>query len=155
MKILSSLSNSVAYIILCFVCTVPFIFPIAIFYPDAFNGEKSSYKNHLNNSLTFLASNQVAAMCGVFLATYILLKVKRRSFSYNKLTIDLKSLMKGFLFGTAFFAVIILVMQVTGAVYFSYSTIQPRISFAFFLYLMVAISEEIMIRGYILNNLRG
>jgi uncharacterized protein len=151
MKIFRSLSNAVTYFILCFICTIPFILLIAIFYPDAFDGKRSSYEKHLNESLTFVASNQTASMLGVFLATYILLKIEKRSITDIKLKIDLKSITKGFVFGIIFFGVIILVMQVTGVVYFTYSTIPSKLIFSFFLYLIVAISEEIMIRGYILN----
>jgi uncharacterized protein len=153
-KTLSNWLNILLYFIFFFVCTFLFFIPIFIYFPDLFKETSDNFTNYYDNNLFFQFTNQLATLCGTLLATFLILKVEKKHFSDGKLTIDLVGGLKGFLIGVVIFLTVILVMQVTGAVHFSYTGISVKIIFSLFLYLLVAVGEEIMIRGYILNNLR-
>lgn len=137
------------------ICSIPFFIPVVVIFPNLFEGNQENVAQYLQGYSISLGAIQVASLCGILLATNLIIKKTEQSnFKHFRLTIDLKGLSMGFLFGTAFFFVIILLMQLTGVVKFSYSTFSTKIIFGFALYLVVAIGEEIMVRGYILNCLR-
>ena len=125
MKEKHSLLNIPLYFFLCIICSVPFFIPVFVVFPNLFEGSKSDFVHHLQDNLIFLGANQVASLCGILLATYlIILKIEKSDFYHYKLTIDFKEILKGFLFGTAFFVIIIIGMQLTGVVKFSYRYIR-------------------------------
>jgi uncharacterized protein len=155
MEIQSNWMRLLFYFFLWIACSIIFYIPIFYFFPSFFSGPKAEYDLLLESNWMFLMGTQIATVLGALLAIYLMVnKIENRRLSDINLTININSLLKGFLIGTSLIAVFVLVMQVTGLASFSYSGISSKIVLGFFLYSTVAIGEEVVVRGYILNNLR-
>lgn len=128
--------------------------PVLIFYHNAFT-TKSEYVVYYENDLMFNSLLRLTSIISVFLTTYIVIvKIERKALKTFSLTIDSSAIAKGFFLGLLLFTSFIIVTIATHSVKFSYSQITWRHGFEFFLYLAVAVSEEVVVRGYVLNNMR-
>lgn len=154
MKTYNNWSRLFFFFIVWIVCSIVFYLPLIIFYPDLFIGTKREYSTHIGDNLILQIVNQIVSVCGVFAAIYFIIKViEAKDFSQNKLTIKIVDLLKGFFIGFVFFITVALVMQFTGVVHFTFIGITSKITLNLLLFLLVATGEEVVVRGYILNNL--
>ncbi len=128
-----------------FVCFLPLL----IFYPQIIDDS-----NSIRNDLDYLFVSQVATLAGVVLGTYWMIrKIEFRSLRSYRLKIDFKSLSEGFLLGILVMAITAFALSQFNLVNFTYAGFSSRLAISFFLYLLVAVIEEVMFRGYILTNL--
>ncbi|MBY0436292.1 MAG: CPBP family intramembrane metalloprotease [Cyclobacteriaceae bacterium] len=154
MQIQNNWLRLLVYFLFWIFCSVLLYMPVLIFSPNLPSGLGTDL-SLLRSNLVYLGATQIAAVLSVFFSTYLMVsKIENRRFTDIKLTLDITNLLKGFLLSTLIILTFCLIMQIIGAAYFSYSAISPKIIFSFFLFSIVAIGEEIMVRGYILNNLR-
>jgi uncharacterized protein len=155
MKIKSNWVRLLLYFIFWIGCCILFFIPIFIYFPASYSGSRNDYTWLLENSLTFLIGTQIATVLGALLAIYLMVnKIEKRRFSDINLTLNRNGILRGFLLGASIIISFVLIMQITGLAHFYYSTISSKIALGFFLYSIVAVGEEIVVRGYILNNLR-
>lgn len=141
------------YLIIWFVCEVIAFIPLFILYPNSLKGD--GFQTLMDSNLLFVGLTQLSAVTGAAVATYIMIKrIEKRTLSEFNLTINLNAILTGFILGTFLMILFVLSMLLINSVEFSYSGISWNFVFSIFLFLVVSVSEEVVVRGYILNNLR-
>jgi uncharacterized protein len=142
----------VLYLVLCivsiFVCSIPVV---ALFWDfiQEHNGDV------LGSNLAYMFAIQLAMTLGIVGASWLMIKeIEYRNFSFYRLTFVGKSLIQGFAIGVIIMLLFSLLVEVLGIIEFNYVGLSTRLLISFFLYLLVAVAEEVLVRGYILTNLQ-
>jgi membrane protease YdiL (CAAX protease family) len=141
----------IVYVVVCFGCLFFSSIPLVIAYPEFTN---SNY-DELRTNEGYLSISQFCFACGIGLGTFIMVtQIESRKLNDYYLNLDFTSLLKGFLLGFAVMAMLVITVILTGALSFSYAGLSTHLISSFGLYFLVAIAEEVLMRGYILNNLK-
>jgi membrane protease YdiL (CAAX protease family) len=126
--------------------------PIAFFYPNAQNREEY---DKLFENYSFRLAFQIVFLGAAILATYYMCKnYDKRDFKSLYLTISIKNTIIGFLIGAAIMFAFAFLTFSAGFVDFKFQGITLDFLWGFIFYLLVAATEEIIFRGYVLANLR-
>ncbi|MFM8835062.1 MAG: CPBP family intramembrane glutamic endopeptidase [Cytophagales bacterium] len=124
-------------------------FPLLLFFPQLIEDYES-----IQYDASYLLSSQAALAVGVLGATHFMAKeIEYKQFSSYRLNIDLKLLGSGFLLGAAIMAFIAIALQALELVDFQYKEISPMVTANFLIYMLVAVIEEVIFRGYVLTNM--
>ncbi len=126
--------------------------PIAIVFPITQNREE--YDKLLEN-YSFRLCAQIVSLGAAILATYYMCKkYDKRDLKSLFLTLSIKNTMIGFLIGVGIMFVFAIVTFSAGFIDFAFQGITMDLLWGFIFYLLVAVAEEIVFRGYVLANLR-
>jgi uncharacterized protein len=108
-----------------------------------------------NRYYIFHGLSQFVFVLSVLFTTHIVVsKFENRKFADKNLTVNAKSIFRGFLLGEILMIAFVLLVLATNTIRLSYIGISWHLIFGFGLYFLVSVSEEIMVRGYILSNLK-
>ncbi|MBP9926039.1 MAG: CPBP family intramembrane metalloprotease [Cyclobacteriaceae bacterium] len=145
------------FVLLWIATSVVLYVPIVILFPTSSlllnSGELLSIGD--NNYYVVLAISQSIALLSVLFATYVVVKrIEKRDFINIGLTVDLRSIILGFLIGGTLMIAFTWIAVTINIITLSFSDISAHLGFGFGFYLLVSVTEEIVIRGYVLNNLR-
>lgn len=118
-------------------------------------------QNFLTNSMVGLCITQMASIISLILTLFIILKFiekkSLRDFGIAPLRFGWKQILWGMLFGAVSISVIAFVLKKSGNIYFSNALLSPQFTksalLGILLFIIVAINEEVMCRGYIYNTL--
>ncbi len=145
------------FVLLWIATSVVLYIPIVIFFPTSsllLNSRELLLKGD-NNYYMILAISQSIALLSVLFATYVVVRrIEKRKFKGIRLSIDLRSILLGFLIGGMLMIIFTWIAVTMNLITLSFSDISYHLGFSFGFYLLVSVTEEIVIRGYILNNLR-
>ncbi|MFM7485992.1 MAG: lysostaphin resistance A-like protein, partial [Cytophagales bacterium] len=120
-----------------------------LFFPQLIEDYES-----IQYDASYLLSSKAAFAVGVLGATHFMAKeIEYKQFSSYRLNIDLKLLGSGFLLGAAIMAFIAIALQALELVDFQYKEISPMVTANFLIYMLVAVIEEVIFRGYVLTNM--
>ena len=140
----------VGFLFLTFGMIVIWTIPLFLIYAG-----KIYDRHFIDTDFTYQFLSQMAMSGGAVSAAYIMVvKIESRLLSDYFLTVRIKPLLKGFLIGLLMIMIFAALASFFRVLDFQYQkiTVSAAVSFAF--YLFVAVGEEIIFRGYILNNLR-
>ncbi len=127
---------------------------VYIFFPVAFTASAAELKLLLSTNYLFLLSNQLALLLATFSTIYFFSKVIDKSRpDFLRSMMNLKGILNGILFGAFLISACILVLTVSDHIEIVYQGFQLEMLYYVFIFLIVAISEEAMVRGFILHNL--
>lgn len=118
-------------------------------------------QNYLMNSQVGLALSKLVETIVLFITVFILLKgLENRSLKdigFNSIKKNVKGLLLGLVLGAISMTVIFTILLSSNNIILSNSLVNPNFSssilLGILLFILVAISEEVMCRGYILNTL--
>jgi membrane protease YdiL (CAAX protease family) len=140
----------ILYFVLVLIGAFIFSIPLLAIYPQIIDNYDS-----LKDNLTYMLASQAATTAGAIGVTYVMVKkIEYRNIRSYRLTIDIHLAAIGFLYGLLIMALVAIGFFMIGIVEFSYYGFSSRLVMSFFIYLFVAIVEEVMFRGYILTNLQ-
>ena len=128
--------------------------PAYVFFPAALAASAAELKTLLSSNYLFLLSNQVAMLLGTFSAIYFFSKIidKVRP-EFLKSMMNLKGILSGILLGAFLISACILVLAVADHIEIEYQGFQIGVLYYLFIFIVVAVSEEAMSRGFILHKL--
>ncbi len=125
--------------------------PLFLLFPELIG---NNYPNLMNDQ-RYLITSQVATALGISIGTYLMIvKVENRRLTEYLLNVNIISLLKGFLLGIILMSFFSSLMIVMGWIQFNFNIFSFHLATSFILYFFVAVAEEILARGYILNNLK-
>lgn len=125
--------------------------PMFLLFPELIG---NNYPNLMNDQ-RYLITSQVATALGISIGTYLMIvKIENRRLTEYLLNVNIISLLKGFLLGIVLMSLFSSLMIVVGWIQFNFNIFSFHLVTSFILYFFVAVAEEILARGYILNNLR-
>lgn len=140
----------IVYLVFFLISTGIFTLPIFLFFPEVFGNY-----DLIENNAAYLLSSQAATFAGVIATTYMISKeIEYKSRVSYRLSLNLRSLGAGFLLGVLIMAIIGIAFYVFGLVHFSYNGFSSTIIVSFLSYLLVALIEETIFRGYVLTNMQ-
>jgi hypothetical protein len=138
------------YLVLCFAMILFFSLPLFIIFPEWLGDYYSIAKKP-----SFMISSHVAMTVGVIVSSYVMIaRIEGKSISDYFFTFNKTALLNGFAIGFAlmvFFSITVFVFKI---IKFDLAFFSWHIGWTFFLYLLVAVTEEVIFRGYILATLR-
>lgn len=142
----------VLYLVLCivsiFVCSIPVV---ALFWDFI----QEHNRDVIGSNLAYMSAIQLAMTLGIVGASWLMIKeIEYRNFSFYRYTFVIKSLIQGFVIGVMMMLVFASLVYLLGIIEFNYVGLSTRLLISFFLYLLVALAEEVLVRGYILTNLQ-
>ena len=142
----------VLYLVLCivsiFVCSIPVV---ALFWDFI----QEHNRDVIGSNLAYMSAIQLAMTLGIVGASWLMIKeIEYRNFSFYRYTFVIKSLIQGFVIGVIMMLVFASLVYLLGIIEFNYVGLSTRLLISFFLYLLVALAEEVLVRGYILTNLQ-
>jgi len=141
----------IVYLGVCLGIAVCCSIPLVILFPELIG---NNYSN-LKNNQAYLITSQVATALGISIGTYLMIvKIENRRLTEYLLNVNIISLLKGFLLGIVLMSFFSSLMIVMGWIQFNYNIFSFHLATSFILYFFVAVAEEVLARGYILNNLR-
>jgi len=145
------------FVFLWIATSVVLYIPLVIFFPTSsllINSKDLLLKGD-NNYYIMLAISQSIALLSVLSATYVVVsRIEKRKFINIMLSIDLRSILFGFLIGGILMTVFTLIAVTMNLISISFSDISVHVGFGLGFYLLVSITEEVVVRGYVLNNFR-
>lgn len=143
------------YVLLLIGSLFLFYIPIVIAFPELFKSSKQEFQNSLNNQFWFHLLNQaVLLVAALFTSWAIIINREVSAFKKFGLTVRIKELLVGFGLGAGTMFIFVLVSYCLGLVEFSTNRIGDIFFKGFLLFFLVAITEEVVIRGYLLFKLR-
>lgn len=143
------------YILLLVSCTFLFFIPVVIAFPEFFNGSREEFRKSIDNQFWFHVLNQVVGLSAAWVASWaIIVRVENSSMNIYGFTVRINKLILGFSVGAATMLVFVLIGFILGLVEFSANEIDRTLFQNFILFFFVAITEEVIIRGYLLYKLR-
>jgi uncharacterized protein len=144
------------YLLLLILFVFLFYIPIVIFFPEFFQGTSEEFSNVWHDRPWFQIASQLTFLVAALTATYVVVVILEKStFRSFGLTAHLKALGNGFFLGTSTMAIFVLFSYSLGFVDFSFNTFSVHLLESFFLYFLVAVAEEVIIRGYVLFKFRS
>jgi membrane protease YdiL (CAAX protease family) len=142
----------VLYLFLWIIGVFLFSIPAFIFFSDFLEGD---IPDVLMNHLGYQSAIQLAMALGAIGASWLMIKeIEYRNFSFYRLTFVGKLLIQGFAIGVIMMLLFSFLVDVLGIIEFNYVGLSTGLLISFFLYLFVAVAEEVLVRGYILTNLQ-
>ncbi len=142
----------VLYLFLWIIGVFLFSIPAFIFFSDFLEGD---IPDVLMNHLGYQSAIQLAMALGAIGASWLMIKeIEYRNFSFYRLTFVGKLLIQGLAIGVIMMLLFSFLVDVLGVIEFNYVGLSTRLLISFFLYLLVAVAEEVLVRGYILTNLQ-
>ncbi|MCY6960700.1 CPBP family intramembrane glutamic endopeptidase [Clostridium brassicae] len=126
-----------------------------------YNDISELVQNYMQNSSQGLLISQVLSILALFITLFIVLKLfQKRKFEdigLNSIKKNSKNLFYGMIFGAISIIVISVVLMITGNIKFQNSFRNPQFNkntlIGIFLFILVAINEETLCRGYIFTTL--
>lgn len=125
--------------------------PVAIIFPVTQNREEY---NKLFENYSFRLAVQIVFLGAAILATHYMCKnFDERDLKSLRLTLSIKNAIIGFLIGIVIMFVFAFVTFLAGFIDFKFQGITIDLLWGFIFYFLVAATEEIIFRGYVLANL--
>jgi uncharacterized protein len=141
----------IIYLVVCIVCCITFSIPLLIAFPELIQHNYPSIKNNEWYHL----GNQFATALGIALGTYIMVvKIECKRLNDYLINLTIRGFFYGFLLGLAIMTVFAVLLASLGKISFDFNKLSFHLLFSFVLYFFVALAEELLVRGYILNNLK-
>jgi uncharacterized protein len=129
------------------------MFIVVLIFPDSFSVLPSQVKSFEPDYPSML-SGQIAILLATFSSVYFVHKViDREKPSYLKSMLNLRGILNGISLGVVLILVCILVLTLVDPIEIKYQGFQIGILYYFIIFIIVAILEEVLARGFILNNL--
>lgn len=136
------------WIVSCGILYVVFVYP---FFPRVFDRSETGLGNLFSHNYTFLLLTQLATLLGTIGTLSFMRKViEKHQQPFSKFNLNL--FFRGCVISTLIISICALSMLMIQIVSFNLFT-SSEVLVAIIVFLMVAASEEIVCRGYILNNL--
>jgi membrane protease YdiL (CAAX protease family) len=136
-----------------FISLILFSIPGLIFF-DVFSSTGTQDFALLKNEPDYLLVNQLSAVLAVSFAVYIMRKMlEKETVAFPWLRIDFKGFLQGSLLALGLISISAAILAVSGLVEFSFQAFSSDLLTYLTLFLMVALHEEILTRGYLLDTL--
>lgn len=145
----SAWAHCLAFLGIWFIFLLLFSIPLIIF-SEVSGTDFSNLK--LNSG--YLLANQFSSVLAVLLAVYLMRKVvERKSVSFPWLKFDFKGFLQGALLAFFLIGISSAILSITGLVEFHYQSLSADLLTYLGLFILVALHEEILCRGYLLDTL--
>lgn len=142
----------VFYLFLCIVSIAVCSFPVIAFFWDLIQEQA---RDVIGNNLAYMSAIQLAMTLGIVGASWLMIKeIEYRNISFYRYTFVGKSLIQGFVVGVIMMLAFAFIVYLLGIIEFKYVGLSTRLLISFFIYILVAVGEEVLVRGYILTNLQ-
>ncbi len=152
---LSNWTRLVLFFIFWLFASALFYLPIIILYPDFMEGSRTDFENLYSSNPFFLFLSQAGLLAGVFVAIYLMaVQIEKRKMGDVGLTFSAIYLVRGFILGAFIMTVFALLALSLHLVEFSFSRISYSVPFGLLIYLLVSVGEEVIVRGYVITNMR-
>lgn len=143
----------VAFIPLWFIFSGLFSGVVFLIYPDSYTGSRAEFEMLMKTNFVFLFLSQLAVFMGTFSTIFFISKfMDRKKPAYLKSMMNLNGILTGSLIGILGIILIIVLLSFSNKVKITYQGIGIEFVWYVFLFLLVAVTEEAMTRGFILNN---
>jgi len=127
---------------------------IFIIYPESFSGSKNEFETLISTNIVFLLVSQVAAFLGTFTTIFFTYKlVFKQKPVFLKSILNLRGITLGIAIGSIEILLILLVLVLTAEVRITFQGFNLSFLLYAIIFLLVALSEEALARGYIFSNL--
>lgn len=127
---------------------------VFLIYPESFSGSKEEFDILMSNNFGFLILSQVAVFLGTISAVYFISKfIDKQVPDYLKFMLNPSGLLLGIILGTIAILIIIFILSITTKIHIKFQGFDIGILWYLILFLLVAITEEVMIRGFLFTNL--
>lgn len=141
------------FVILWIACCALFYGAVFLIFPDALTKSGAHFEILLSTNFTFLILTQLSMVLGTLSAIYIM----DRLIDFNKNPIIPKivfpSFLAGLILGFVFITACVTTLIFLGTVKLKFIGFPFELTYYLVAFLLVAISEELLSRGYILRNL--
>lgn len=135
-------------------CCGLFFIPIFIVYPEAFSGSKAEYEFLMSSNYLFMILCNLAILLGTFSTIFFITSlIEKQKILYLKSAFQIRGILYGILVGAVLIVSGILILSLSTGIKIAFEGINIGILYYFILFLLVAVSEELMSRGFFLNTL--
>lgn len=135
-------------------CCGLFFVPVFILYPESFSGSKAEYDNLMSSNHMFMILYNLATLFGTFCAIFFVTRIiEKQKILYLKSAFQIKGILYGSLIGAVLIVFGIIILSLINDIKIAFEGINIGIFYYFIIFLLVAVSEELMARGFILNTL--
>lgn len=141
------------FFILWFVfCVISYAIVVLPFYPEAIQLSQEKYADKITEGTLFSILINVSILIGTLSSMwYVKQKVEKTSFG-NFYRLNLKSFVWGSILGIILILLCAFFMALSSLVSFTYLSVN-NVPFLILIFIVVAVSEEVIFRGYLLNKL--
>lgn len=127
---------------------------IFLLYPESFTGSKTEFENLLTTNYLFLFLNQIASLFGTFCSIWFISRfIEKGENDYLKGILKIRGIFIGILLGVLLILSGIILLSFFEPVEIEFQGFSTSILYYLIIFLIVAISEEVMTRGFVLNTL--
>ncbi len=137
----------VTYFILVFIAGMIFSIPLVLFYPEVYD---RAIEPNTRSVLLFQTMLFLSIVCATY---YMIIEIDHKTLKSNRIVFNSKQLGFGFIMGLFPIVLFVIITSLSGLIEFHFSSFSSSFLLLLFLYLLVSISEEILIRGYVLPTL--
>jgi uncharacterized protein len=123
-------------------------------YPESYSGSRIAFETLITTDYGFLFLSQIALFLGTFASIFFVSKViNKENPAFLKSMLEPIGLLLGIAIGTVEILLIILILSLTTKLTITFKGLTPDIFIYIIIFLLVAVSEEAISRGYIFANL--
>jgi CAAX protease family protein len=142
------------FFLLWFLLTGLFSGIIYLVYPESFSGSRSDFDVLMSTNYGFLVLSQVAVFLGTFSSILFVSKfIDRKKPWFLKSMLEPRGMFAGILLGALEILLILIILSFTNDISISFQGIGIEIVWYIVVFLIVAIQEEAMSRGFVFSNL--
>lgn len=135
-------------------CCGLFFVPIFIMYPEAFSGSKADYEYLMSSNYLFMILYNLTILFGTFSTILFISRIiEKEKILYLKSAFQIRGILYGILVGAILIVSGIIILSLSTGIKIAFEGINIGIFYYFILFLLVAVSEELMSRGFFLNTL--
>jgi uncharacterized protein len=129
-------------------------FIVTALFPEALNISKKEFENLIEKNFAFAFTIQFFMSLAVFLSIFIMLRfIEKKPLREIGLSFKFSEVLKGFGIGFCLITMFLFLLLILGFTELSFNRLSHSLPKYFILYFLVALMEETLSRGYILNNL--
>jgi uncharacterized protein len=127
---------------------------VFLIYPESYSGSKEEFDTLMSNNFGFLIMSQIAVFLGTFSAILFVSKfIDNHWPDYFKSMLNPNGFLLGIILGIIGIFIIIFILSLTTKIQVKFHGFDIGILWYLLIFLLVAISEEVMARGFLFTNL--
>jgi len=127
---------------------------VFIVYPESLTGSRNDFDLLISTNYVFLLISQIAILLGTFSAIYFVSKIiDKQKPLFLKSILNPKGVICGIGLGTIAILTVLVILSITTKLIVKFQGINLSIIIYVILFFLVAISEEVMARGFLFVNL--
>lgn len=132
-----------------------FFMPVVLLFPDTFDITKQQNDVDPANNHVVELLNQGIFLAATITSVFVMVRaIEDKSLADVKLVFNFRQLLAGFFGGVIIFTVLAGILSISGIVCFTFIGFSSALPIGMLLHMLVAASEEILVRGYLLNTLQ-